>query len=131
MVGIEELNPCAVGSTVEWRIKENKGGPSNETTNRKMDQYKKLKENGMHFNDKLQQSQQFHNPHINAKLISWVGVDEYASNVDIYSEYSHRDSSAAAIAAKQRERSTEKANTSSKRTNISFTNAKANKSRKQ
>ncbi|TIB73542.1 hypothetical protein E3Q23_02951 [Wallemia mellicola] len=82
-----------------------------------MDQYKKLKENGMHFNDKLQQSQQFHNPHINAKLISWVGVDE--------------DSSAAAIAAKQRERSTEKANTSSKRTNISFTNAKANKSRKQ
>lgn len=96
-----------------------------------MDQYKKLKENGMHFNDKLQQSQQFHNPHINAKLISWVGVDEYASNVDIYSEYSHRDSSAAAIAAKQRERSTEKANTSSKRTNISFTNAKANKSRKQ
>lgn len=103
-----------------------------------MDSFRDLKEKGIHFNDRLQASQQFHNPHINDKLINWAGVDEYSTNTrngGLYSDYSHATSSAAAISALQRERANDKASSASKRANITFTPGSSgnssNKSRKQ
>ncbi|EOR04189.1 hypothetical protein E3P77_00125 [Wallemia ichthyophaga] len=124
VAGISELNPSAVGDVSHWDI------PSNactigvdEAISRKMDSFDNLKQKDIHFNDRLQASQQFHNPHINHRLISWAGVDEYSTNTPdgaLYSEYSTHTSSAAALESLQRQRTHDKAASASKRANVDF-----------
>lgn len=101
--------------------------------------FKNLKMNGVHFNDKLQTSKQFMNPHIGKKLIDWVDVHEHSSNIPEplpYDGYEKKYCSASAISQKQQIRAERKSNSykdgSSKRSHILFTPStnKKNKSNK-
>ncbi|TIA91067.1 hypothetical protein E3P99_01215 [Wallemia hederae] len=126
MVGITELNPSAVGDVREWTIPDGSGsGDVSESLIKKMDSFKALKERNVHFNDRLQSSDQFHNPHITHRLIDWAGIDEYGTNIDSagYKEYTRDACSAEAISSLQNARANDKAASSSKRRNIPFTAA--------
>ena len=46
----------------------------------KVEQWTRLKEQGMHFNEKLVSTQSFRNPSIMSKLIDFMGLTEYGSN---------------------------------------------------
>ncbi|KAG8929518.1 hypothetical protein FRC01_004215 [Tulasnella sp. 417] len=67
-----------------------------------------LKRQGKHFNDTLMQNKAFRNPHIYAKLVDFVSVDETATNFpkDLWDPFDVREEwYAEAIAAEQKERS--------------------------
>ena len=53
----------------------------------KLSKFHELKRstNPTHFNDSLMSNRAFRNPHLYAKLVSFVDVDEYASNFQVFS----------------------------------------------
>ncbi|KAG8980104.1 hypothetical protein FRB90_007823, partial [Tulasnella sp. 427] len=84
-----------------------------------------LKRQGKHFNDTLMQNKAFRNPHIYAKLVDFVSVDETSTNFpkDIWNPFDLREEwYAENIAAQQKERSAKlaAAQTPGARTRIAF-----------
>ncbi|PWN33955.1 uncharacterized protein FA14DRAFT_114256, partial [Meira miltonrushii] len=53
-------------------------GP-NASLTAKLAHFHELKQKGTHFNQSLNNNRSFRNPHIYAKLVDWIGVDENTS----------------------------------------------------
>ncbi|KAG9025604.1 hypothetical protein FRB95_009967 [Tulasnella sp. JGI-2019a] len=122
------LRPPPIKGVEEWGIPaEPEGVTCDPTLEAKVVQFHKLKHQqpARHFNDTLMRSKAFRNPHIYAKLVDFVEVDETGTNFpkDIWDPFDVQDDwYADRIAEKQKERS-EKLTASQaagKRTAISF-----------
>ena len=55
------------------------GECSSASLTAKLANFHELKQKGIHFNQSLNKNRSFRNPHIYAKLVDWIGVDENTS----------------------------------------------------
>jgi hypothetical protein len=69
----------------------------NNILNQKIIRWLELQKEGKFFNDKLMTSKSFRNPSIIEKVIEYLGVDQYGSNLDeerdfdVYERYTRRE----------------------------------------
>jgi len=70
------LKPPPIDGKEEWGIPPESTEPCDPTVEAKVAQFLDLKRQGKHFNDSLMSSHAFRNPHIYAKLVNFVEVDE-------------------------------------------------------
>ncbi|CDO76929.1 hypothetical protein BN946_scf185006.g11 [Trametes cinnabarina] len=122
------LHPPPIPGVVDWGIPPEPETPCDEAIKAKITQFLALKRdphNPRHFNDSLMSNRAFRNPHLYAKLVEFVDVDERTTNfpkhiwdpMDVKEEwYADR------IAEEQKARSeaTAAAQSSSKRSHIDF-----------
>ncbi|MCO5590034.1 hypothetical protein L7F22_044003 [Adiantum nelumboides] len=66
------------GLGIESSISDTGEGP-NATLTEKLTNFHQLKQKGTHFNQSLNNNRSFRNPHIYAKLVDWIDVDENTS----------------------------------------------------
>ncbi|KAF8317661.1 HCNGP-domain-containing protein [Clavulina sp. PMI_390] len=101
------LRPPPIPGVENWGIPSSPATPCDSALEAKIRHFKSLKEQGKHFNDSLMSNKAFRNPHIYAKLVEFVDVNEMGTKfpkatwdpLDLQPEwYSDR------IAAKQKER---------------------------
>ncbi|EGO03629.1 hypothetical protein SERLA73DRAFT_130025 [Serpula lacrymans var. lacrymans S7.3] len=128
------LRPPPIPGLLDWGIPSESKTPCDVTIEAKLAQFHALKRdptNPKHFNDSLMSNRSFHNPHLYAKLVEYVDVNERTTNFpkdtwdpnDVEPEWF-----ANSIAEVQKARS-EKASTSEgKRSQIDFTSSKASSS---
>jgi len=74
------LKPPPIEGKEDWGIPPESGDPCDPAVEAKVAQFIDLKRQGKHFNDSLMSSHAFRNPHIYAKLVEFVDVDETATN---------------------------------------------------
>lgn len=83
----EAKDPSA-GKHSEWRLPDERAQRRGLQTSSdgvdpalaaKLAKFHELKRHGTHFNESLARNRSFHNPHIYAKLVDWVDIDETAS----------------------------------------------------
>lgn len=126
----EFLRPLPIPGLVDWGIPPEPTTQYDPTIDAKLAQFHMLKrdpENPKHFNDSLMSNRSFRNPHLYAKLVEFVDVDERTTNFppsiwdphDVEPEWF-----ADKIAEQQKARSEQAAAAQSKRTQIDFTSAK-------
>ncbi|KAI0657038.1 HCNGP-like protein-domain-containing protein [Cubamyces menziesii] len=122
------LRPPPIPGVEDWGIPPEPDAPCDETIKAKITQFLALKRdpvNPRHFNDSLMSNRAFRNPHLYAKLVEFVDVDERTINfpkqiwdpMDVKEEwYADR----IAEAQKARSEATAVAQSSSKRSHIDF-----------
>ncbi|KAI9066861.1 HCNGP-domain-containing protein [Trametes sanguinea] len=122
------LRPPPIPGVVDWGILPEPDAPCDEAIKAKITQFLALKRdphNPRHFNDSLMSNRAFRNPHLYAKLVEFVDVDERTTNfpkhiwdpTDVKEEwYADR----IAEAQKARSEATAAAQSSSKRSHIDF-----------
>ncbi|KAG1747429.1 HCNGP-like protein-domain-containing protein [Suillus lakei] len=121
------LRPPPIPGVVDWGISPAPLSPYDPAIQTKLAQFHALKqdsEHPKHFNDSLMSNRSFRNPHLYAKLVEFVDVDERTTNFpkdkwdpdDMRPEWF-----ADSIAALQKARSEQTASSQSKRTQINFT----------
>ncbi|KIY70078.1 HCNGP-domain-containing protein [Cylindrobasidium torrendii FP15055 ss-10] len=125
------LRPPPIAGLEDWGIPPPSRAPPDPALQAKLAQYQALKNdpvNPRHFNDSLMSNRSFRNPHLYAKLVEFVDVDEHATNFpkatwdpdDLRPEW-YADK----IAEVQKARYEQQSATSSKRTQIDFTSSKS------
>ncbi|KAL1719155.1 HCNGP-like protein-domain-containing protein [Schizophyllum commune] len=129
------LQPPPIPGVADWGIPPASTDPCDPTLESKLAQFHALKrdpQNPRHFNDSLMSNRSFRNPHLYAKLVEFVDVDERATNFprDIWDPYDlqpewYADRIAEVQKARQEKAEKEPAG---KRTAINFTNAKSSAS---
>lgn len=118
----------------EYDIPPRPEAPCDPELDAKVMKFYLLKRQGKHFNDTLMQNKAFRNPHIYAKLVEFVSVDETATNFpkDLWDPFDVREEwYAEAIAAEQKERSEKlsAAQTPGARTRIAFESSSTSNSK--
>jgi len=122
------LRPAPIPGVVDWGIPAESEGPGDAAIATKVAQFLALKRdlnNPKHFNDSLMSNKSFRNPHIYAKLVEFVDVDERATNFpkDIWDANDVRPEwFADRIAEHQKQRSEQQAGVQ-KRNQIEFTSS--------
>ncbi|OSC96582.1 HCNGP-domain-containing protein, partial [Trametes coccinea BRFM310] len=122
------LRPPPIPGVVDWGIPPEPDAPCDEAIKAKITQFLALKRdphNPRHFNDSLMSNRAFRNPHLYAKLVEFVDVDERTTNfpkniwdpMDVKEEW-YADH--IAEAQKARSEATAAAQSSSKRSHIDF-----------
>jgi hypothetical protein len=122
------LRPPPVPDVPDWGIPAASTEPCDPTIEAKLAQFHTLKKDShqpKHFNDSLMSNRSFRNPHLYAKLVEFVDVDERTTNFpkDIWDPHDvQEDWFADKIAAHQKARSEqqESAQSSNKRARIEF-----------
>jgi len=129
LAGIRSLlRPPPIPGLNDWGIPPPSTEPCNAAIEAKLAQFNALKrdpQNPKHFNDSLMSNRSFRNPHLYAKLVEFVDVDERTTNFppDIWNPDDVEDEwFADRIAERQKTRSEQQAvaQNSSKRTHIDF-----------
>ncbi|KAG2133057.1 HCNGP-like protein-domain-containing protein [Suillus cothurnatus] len=121
------LRPPPIPGFTDWGIPPASLSPYDPTIQTKLAQFHALKqdsEHPKHFNDSLMSNRSFRNPHLYAKLVEFVDVDERTTNFpkDMWDPDDMRPEwFADSIAALQKSRSEQTASSQSKRTQINFT----------
>ncbi|KAG0706896.1 HCNGP-like protein-domain-containing protein [Suillus ampliporus] len=121
------LRPPSIPGVIDWGIPPASSSPYDPAIQTKLAQFHALKQDSdhpKHFNDSLMSNRSFRNPHLYAKLVEFVDVDERTTNFprgmwdpdDTQPEWF-----ADSIAALQKARSEQAASSQSKRTQINFT----------
>ncbi|KAI8969767.1 HCNGP-like protein-domain-containing protein [Trametes punicea] len=125
------LRPPPIPGAADWGIPPEPDTPCDQNIKAKLTQFLALKrdpQNPRHFNDSLMSNRAFRNPHLYAKLVEFVDVDERTTNfpkhiwdpTDVKEEwYADR----IAEAQKARSEATAAAQSSSKRSHIDFTSS--------
>ncbi|KAG8955135.1 hypothetical protein FRC04_009592 [Tulasnella sp. 424] len=118
----------------EYDIPPRPDAPCDPELDAKVMKFHLLKRQGKHFNDTLMQNKAFRNPHIYAKLVEFVFVDETGSNFpkDLWDPFDVREEwYAEKIAAQQKERSEKlsAAQTPGARTRIAFESSSTSNSK--
>ncbi|KAI5888487.1 HCNGP-domain-containing protein [Schizophyllum commune H4-8] len=131
----ELLQPPPIPGVADWGIPPASSDPCDPALESKLAQFHALKrdpQNPRHFNDSLMSNRSFRNPHLYAKLVEFVDVDERATNFprDIWDPYDlqpewYADRIAEVQKARQEKAEKEPAG---KRSAINFTNAKSSSS---
>ncbi|KAF8504426.1 HCNGP-like protein-domain-containing protein [Russula emetica] len=124
----ELLRPPPIPGVVDWGIPAASTEPCDPAIEAKLTQFHALKrdpDQPKHFNDSLMSNRSFRNPHLYAKLVEFVDVDERATNFpkEIWDPHDvQEDWLADKIAARQKARSEqqESAQSSNKRARIEF-----------
>jgi len=101
------LRPPPIEGLEDWGIPSESSDPCDPDLEAKVIKFHLLKRQGKHFNDSLMQSKAFRNPHIYAKLVQFVDVNETATNFpkDVWDPFDVKEEwYADKIAAKQKER---------------------------
>ncbi|KIJ61654.1 hypothetical protein HYDPIDRAFT_115828 [Hydnomerulius pinastri MD-312] len=125
------LRSPPIPGVVDWGIPSESIAPCDPAIEAKLAQFHALKrdpENPKHFNDSLMSNRSFRNPHLYAKLVEFVDVDERSTNFpssiwdpsDVEPEWF-----ADRIAELQKARSEQASLTQQKRSQIAFTSSKA------
>ncbi|KAI9463032.1 HCNGP-like protein-domain-containing protein [Russula earlei] len=122
------LRPAPIPGVPDWGIPPASTEPCDPAIEAKLAQFHALKrdpDQPKHFNDSLMSNRSFRNPHLYAKLVEFVDVDERTTNFpkDIWDPHDvHQDWFADRIAAYQKARSEqqESAQSSNKRARIEF-----------
>lgn len=125
------LRPPQIPGVVDWGIPAASTAACDPTIEAKVEQFLALKRdsaNPKHFNDSLMSNRSFRNPHLYAKLVEFVDVDERTTNFptgiwdpnDVEPEWF-----AERIAELQKARSEQASAAQSKRSQIAFTPSKA------
>jgi len=122
------LLPPPIPGLVDWGIPPQSTEPCDPVIEAKLAQFNALKrdpDNPKHFNDSLMSNRSFRNPHLYAKLVEFVDVDERTTNfpLDIWNPEDVKDEwFADRIAERQKVRSEQQAavQSSSKRSRIDF-----------
>lgn len=130
------LRPPPIPGMQDWGIPPLSTEPLNPAIETKLTQFHDLKRdpiNPKHFNDSLMSNRSFRNPHLYAKLVEFVDVDERTTNFprDIWDPHDMREEwFANRIAEHQKARSEKQAavQSSSKRNHIDFKTASTTKS---
>ncbi|OJA15458.1 hypothetical protein AZE42_02202 [Rhizopogon vesiculosus] len=123
----EILAPSQVPGVIDWGVPLAASSPCDLAIQTKLAQFHALKQDSdhpKHFNDSLMSNRSFRNPHLYAKLVEFVDVDERTTNFprDIWSpDDMQPEWFADSIAALQKARSEQAASSQSKRTQINFT----------
>ncbi|KIY47843.1 HCNGP-domain-containing protein, partial [Fistulina hepatica ATCC 64428] len=123
------LRPPPIPGVEDWGIPPASTAPCDPAIEAKLANFHKLKrdpQNPRHFNDSLMSNRSFRNPHLYARLVEFVDVDERTTNFppDVWNPGAVEDGwFADRIAEEQRARS-ERESSSSKRSKIDFTSAK-------
>jgi len=121
------LTPPPMPGVIDWDVPPAASSPCDPAIQTKLAQFHALKhdsEHPKHFNDSLMSNRSFRNPHLYAKLVEFVDVDERTTNFprDIWSpDDIQPEWSADSIAALQKARSEQAASSQSKRAQINFT----------
>ncbi|KAF4564490.1 hypothetical protein EYR40_010652 [Pleurotus pulmonarius] len=121
------LKPPQIPGFEDFGIPSPSTESCNATIEAKLAQFHALKrdtKNPKHFNDSLMSNRSFRNPHLYAKLVEFVDVDERATNFskEIWDPDAVRDEwFADKIAEVQKARSEQQAESSGKRSRIEFT----------
>ncbi|KAI6040912.1 HCNGP-like protein-domain-containing protein [Pisolithus marmoratus] len=129
------LRPPPIPGLADWGIPPEPTAPCDPAIEAKLAQFHALKrdpENPKHFNDSLMSNRSFRNPHLYAKLVEFVDVDERTTNFPshIWDPYDvEPEWFADKIAEQQKARSEQAAATQSKRTQIDFTGGDRKNSR--
>jgi len=122
------LLPSPIPGLDDWGIPPSSTEPCDAAIQAKLAQFSALKrdpQNPKHFNDSLMSNRSFRNPHLYAKLVEFVDVDERTTNfpLDIWNPDDVKDEwFADRIAERQKARSEQQAaaQNSSKRSHIDF-----------
>ncbi|KAI6029760.1 HCNGP-domain-containing protein [Pisolithus microcarpus] len=125
------LKPPPIPGLADWGIPPEPTASCDPAIEAKLAQFHALKrdpDNPKHFNDSLMSNRSFRNPHLYAKLVEFVDVDERTTNFpthiwnpcDVEPEWF-----ADKIAEQQKARSEQTAAAQSRRTQIDFTSSKA------
>ncbi|WFD44662.1 hypothetical protein MPSI1_003332 [Malassezia psittaci] len=69
-----------------WGLGTERKQGADQAIGTKMAHFHHLKTQGTHFNHTLARNRSFHNPHINDKLVNWVGLDETGTNFSILAD---------------------------------------------
>jgi len=127
------LRPPPIPGTDDWGIPPESTEPCDPAIKTKLAQFHTLKRdssNPKHFNDSLMSNRSFRNPHLYAKLVEFVDVDERTTNFpkgvwdpdDVKEEwFAERIAEFQKIRAEQQSA----AQSSGKRTHIDFTSSKS------
>ncbi|KAG2341664.1 HCNGP-domain-containing protein [Suillus weaverae] len=121
------LRPPPIPDFADWGISPASLSPYDPAIQSKLAQFHALKqdsEHPKHFNDSLMSNRSFRNPHLYAKLVEFVDVDERTTNFpkDMWDPDDMRPEwFADSIAALQKAHSEQTASSQSKRTQINFT----------
>ncbi|KAG1730843.1 HCNGP-like protein-domain-containing protein [Suillus paluster] len=121
------LRPPPIPGIIDWGIPPASSSPYDPAIQTKLAQFHALKQDSdhpKHFNDSLMSNRSFRNPHLYAKLVEFVDVDERTTNFpkDIWDpDDMQPEWFADSIAALQKARSEQAASSQSKRTQINFT----------
>ncbi|KAH9848330.1 HCNGP-like protein-domain-containing protein [Lenzites betulinus] len=129
----ELLRPPPIPGAVDWGIPPEPDSACDEAIKAKITSFLALKrdpQNPRHFNDSLMSNRAFRNPHLYAKLVEFVDVDERASNfperiwnpMDVKEEWF---ADRIVEAQKIRSEATAASQSSSKRSHIDFASAVA------
>ncbi|KAF9236675.1 HCNGP-like protein-domain-containing protein [Melanogaster broomeanus] len=127
----ELLRPPPIPGVVDWGIPVASTAPCDPAIEAKVGQFLALKEDPVdpkHFNDSLMSNRSFRNPHIYAKLVEFVDVDERTTNfpTSIWDPNNvEPEWFADRIAELQKARSEQASALQSKRAQIAFTSSKA------
>ncbi|KAK0439377.1 HCNGP-like protein-domain-containing protein [Armillaria borealis] len=129
------LRPSPLAGLDDWGIPPEPTGPCDPAIETKLAQFHALKDdssNPKHFNDSLMSNRSFRNPHLYAKLVEFVDVDERITNFpkDVWDpDDLDEEWFADRIAEKQKARSSQQsaAQSSSKRSQIDFTSSNKTK----
>jgi len=122
------LRPPPIPGLVDWGIPPQSIEPCDSAIEAKLAQFSALKrdpDNPKHFNDSLMSNRSFRNPHLYAKLVEFVDVDERTTNfpLEIWNPKDVQDEwFADRIAERQKARSEQQASaqSSGKRSRIDF-----------
>ncbi|KAH7912371.1 HCNGP-like protein-domain-containing protein [Hygrophoropsis aurantiaca] len=124
------LRPPPIPGISDWGIPPEPSSPCDPGIVEKLAQFHSLKrdpQNPKHFNDSLMSNRSFRNPHLYAKLVEFIDVDERTTNfpTDIWNPNDvQREWFASSIAEVQKARSEQATAIQSKRTQIDFTSSK-------
>lgn len=76
----ELMQPTPIPNVDNWGIPAEPQGECDGDVEARITHFLSLRESGTRFNDHLQHSKAFRNPHIYEKLVEFVELDEYSSN---------------------------------------------------
>ncbi|KAJ8503150.1 hypothetical protein ONZ45_g11113 [Pleurotus djamor] len=123
------LRPPQIPGLDDWGIPPESTEPCNPAIETKLAQFHSLKRdpsNPKHFNDSLMSNRSFRNPHLYAKLVEFVDVDERSTNFpkDMWDPDNMQDEwFADKIAEFQKTRSEQQTASSTKRSRIEFSSS--------
>ncbi|KAL9940364.1 hypothetical protein V8E36_001069 [Tilletia maclaganii] len=133
--------PARRDGNTEWDLPLLPKEGADPELQKRLDNFHVLKLAGTHFNSSLMQSQSFHNPHIYAKLVAFVDIEETGSNYNTMTRPGAwnphhpdvlRDGDARILAEVQKRIAEEKqaAQAPGKRTSIAFASSSSSKASK-